>query len=52
MNAVGVPITVTPPASAIEHSPPRSAPHARCSATSEEEQAVSIVIAGPSNPNA
>ena len=51
MNAPGVPITVTPPASASVHSPPRSAPHARCRATSEEEQAVSIVSAGPSSPN-
>ena len=46
----GVAITVTPPASAREHSPLRSAWQARCSATSEEEQAVSTVTAGPSRP--
>ena len=34
------------------HSPLRSAWEARCSATSEEEQAVSTVIAGPSRPSA
>ncbi len=49
---VGVAITVTPPASASEHSPPRNACAARCSATSAEEQAVSIVTAGPSRPSA
>ena len=41
----------TPPASAIEHSPDRSAAHARCSATSEDEHAVSTVTAGPSRPS-
>ena len=46
----GVASTVAPPASASEHSPPRSACAARCIATSEEEQAVSTVIAGPSRP--
>ena len=46
----GLPITVTPPASASVHSPPRSAWAARCIATSEEEQAVSTVTAGPSRP--
>ncbi|RGC65100.1 hypothetical protein C5N14_30380 [Micromonospora sp. MW-13] len=51
MNAPGVAITVTPPASARSHSPDRSACTARCSATSEDEQAVSTVTAGPSNPN-
>ncbi len=43
-------ITVTPPASASEHSPARSACAARCSATSEAEHAVSTVTAGPSSP--
>src|ERR1700683_2985795 len=49
-NAVGVASTVTPPARASEHSPDRRACAARCSATSEEEQAVSTVTAGPSKP--
>ncbi|GAB2695536.1 hypothetical protein GCM10010442_11580 [Kitasatospora kifunensis] len=51
MNIPGPAITVAPPASAIEHSPRRSACAARCIATSEEEHAVSTVTAGPSNPN-
>ncbi len=46
----GVDITLTPPASARAHSPLRRDCTARCSATSEEEQAVSTVIAGPSRP--
>ena len=50
MNGFGVAITVTPPASASEHSPERSARAAQCSATSEDEQAVSTVIAGPRRP--
>ncbi len=50
-KVVGVDITVTPPASASEHSPLRRAWTARCRATSEEEQAVSTVIAGPSRPS-
>ena len=45
-------MTVTPPASASAHSPARSAWQARCSATSDEEQAVSTVTAGPSSPSA
>ncbi len=45
-----VPITITPPASAMEHSPRFSACAARCSATREEEHAVSTVRAGPSKP--
>ena len=49
-NAHGVLSTVAPPASASEHSPARSAAHARCSATSEDEHAVSTVTAGPSRP--
>ena len=48
----GVESTVTPPASAHAHSPSRSAWHARCSATSDDEHAVSTVTAGPSSPNA
>ena len=43
----GVAITVTPPASASAHSPSRSACAARCSATSDDEHAVSTVTAGP-----
>ncbi len=49
-NGLGVAITVTPPASASEHSPERSARAAQCSATSEDEHAVSTVIAGPRRP--
>ena len=51
-NVPGVAITVTPPASASEHSRARSDRIARCSATSDEEQAVSSEMAGPSRPNA
>ncbi|GAA3226475.1 hypothetical protein GCM10020256_36990 [Streptomyces thermocoprophilus] len=50
-NAPGRDISVTPPASAMEHSPRRSACTARCSATSDDEQAVSTDRAGPLNPN-
>ena len=50
-NPAGVVITVTPPASARSHSPDRSAWQARCSATSEDEHAVSTVTAGPSRPS-
>ncbi len=50
-NVVGVAITVTPPARARSHSPLRSACPARCIATSDDEQAVSTVTAGPSSPN-
>ncbi len=49
---IGDPMTATPPASAIEHSPWRSACAARCIATRDEEQAVSTVTAGPSKPKA
>ena len=49
-KADGVAITVTPPASASEHSPCRSAWLARCTATSDELHAVSTLIAGPSSP--
>ncbi|CAM5711684.1 putative protein OS=Streptomyces fumanus OX=67302 GN=GCM10018772_62460 PE=4 SV=1 [Streptomyces fumanus] len=45
-------MTVTPPARAIVHSPFRSAWAARCRPTSEDEQAVSTVTAGPSKPKA
>ena len=51
-NNIGEEITDTPPANASEHSPLRNAPHARCSAISEEEHAVSTVTAGPSSPSA
>src|ERR1017187_7813803 len=50
-NGPGVASTVTPPASASEHSPPRSDCTARCNATSDDEHAVSTVTAGPCNPN-
>ncbi|GLY15226.1 hypothetical protein Kisp01_22410 [Kineosporia sp. NBRC 101677] len=46
----GVAITVTPPARARVHSPERRAWAARCTATSEEEHAVSRVRVGPSRP--
>ncbi len=49
-NVLGPFITVTPPARARSHSPERSAPAAMCSATSDEEHAVSTVTAGPSRP--
>jgi hypothetical protein len=52
MKIPGVAITVTPPASARPHSPACSDWHARCSATSADEQAVSTVTAGPSRPSA
>src|SRR6202008_2204326 len=52
MKEAGLAITVTPPARARPHSPFRRAPDARCMATSEEEQAVSMEIAGPSRPRA
>ncbi len=51
MNVPGVAITVTPPASASVHSPLRRAWIAQCSATSDDEHAVSIVTAGPSRPS-
>ncbi|GLW76031.1 hypothetical protein Aglo01_05130 [Actinokineospora globicatena] len=44
--------TVTPPTSAIEHSPARNARIAMCSATNDDEHAVSMVTAGPSSPSA
>ncbi len=49
-NGAGVVMTVTPPASARSHSPPRSAVAARWSATRLDEQAVSTVSAGPTRP--
>ncbi len=47
----GLAMTVTPPASAMVHSPDRSAEQARWTATSDDEHAVSMLIAGPSRPN-
>ncbi|GLZ28531.1 hypothetical protein Lesp02_07210 [Lentzea sp. NBRC 105346] len=44
-------MTETPPTSASEQSWARSDCVARCSATKEEEHAVSTVTAGPSKPN-
>jgi hypothetical protein len=46
----GVAITVTPPASAIEHSPDRNACAAKCIAVNDDEHAVSTDTAGPCNP--
>ncbi|PSK62163.1 hypothetical protein B0E53_05930 [Micromonospora sp. MH33] len=51
-KTAGVGITVTPPARARSDSPVRSDCTARCSATSDDEQAVSTVTAGPSKPRA
>jgi len=42
-----VTITFTPPARAVSHSPWRRLCVARCTATSEEEQAVSRAMFGP-----
>ncbi|GED83719.1 hypothetical protein TNCT6_08040 [Streptomyces sp. 6-11-2] len=50
MNGWGVAMTDAPPARAMEHSPPLSAWTARCRETSDEEQPVSTVTAGPSAP--
>ncbi len=50
-KASGVDMTETPPASASPTSPERSARVAQCSATSDDEQAVSTVTAGPSVPS-
>ncbi|ODA72362.1 hypothetical protein APS67_003540 [Streptomyces sp. AVP053U2] len=50
MNDIGLVMTVAPPARARLLSPLRSDWQARCSATREEEQAVSTVTAGPSRP--
>ena len=49
-NTAGLAINATPPAKASEHSPARNDCTARCSATNDDEQAVSTVTAGPSNP--
>ena len=51
MNGAALAITVTPPASAVSHSPRRSACAARCTVTSDAEHAVSTVSAGPSSPS-
>ena len=50
-NTVGVALTVAPPASARSHSPERSDCTAMCSATSDDEHAVSTDTAGPSSPS-
>ncbi len=49
-KVIGSAITVTPPTAASAHSPRRSACAARWIATSEVEQAVSRLTAGPSRP--
>ncbi len=48
----GASIMFTPPASAVSHSPRRSASTANWGPTSDEEQAVSTESAGPFQPNA
>ncbi len=50
-NSSGSAISITPPASAIEHSPARKACVAWCRATREEEHAVSTDTAGPVRPS-
>lgn len=50
MNGAGEAMTVTPPATAREHSPSRSDRAAACRATSDDEHAVSTVTAGPRSP--
>ncbi len=47
MCSWGVTMSATPPATAMSQSPLRMAEAARCTATSEEEQAVSTATAGP-----
>ena len=42
--------TVAPPATAKSHSPDRNDRTARCTATRDDEQAVSTVTAGPCSP--
>ena len=46
----GVRIRLTPPASARSHSPLRRPWQARCTATSDDEQAVSTAMPGPAGP--
>ena len=48
----GCRITLAPPASASVHSPLRSARSARCTATNDDEHAVSSVRLGPRSPSA
>ncbi len=50
VKTFGVAMTVAPPATASVHSPRRRACTARCTPTSDDEQAVSTVTAGPSKP--
>jgi hypothetical protein len=50
-NGSGEKSSVTPPAMASEQSPLRSAWVAMCSATNDDEHAVSTEIAGPSRPS-
>ncbi|GES22953.1 hypothetical protein Aple_058520 [Acrocarpospora pleiomorpha] len=49
-NPARVDMTVTPPATASEHSPLRRAWAAMWMVTSDDEHAVSTVTAGPSRP--
>ncbi|GAA1643045.1 hypothetical protein GCM10009828_084740 [Actinoplanes couchii] len=49
-KVVGLDITVTPAAIAVPHSPWRNDWAARCSATSDDEQAVSMVTVAPTEP--
>ena len=46
----GARMALTPPASASSHSPARRLWQARCTATSDEEQAVSTAMLGPCRP--
>ncbi|GJP23830.1 hypothetical protein NJB1808_28640 [Mycobacterium marinum] len=47
----GSPITVTPPANAMSHSPERNEAIAQWIATNDDEHAVSTDSAGPSSPS-
>jgi hypothetical protein len=51
MVSSGVSMRLTPPASATSHSPLRRACTARCTATNDDEQAVSSDTAGPWAPS-
>src|SRR5689334_3206994 len=51
MNTTGETSSVTPPLRATSHSPRRKPVQAKCSATSDDEHAVSTVSDGPCNPS-
>jgi hypothetical protein len=51
MDSAGVSTRLTPQASAWSHSPARSAAQAICTATSDDEHAVSTAMLGPVSPS-